>query len=375
MKDGELKLKFYINLFEAFRKQRIDFLPRKVIDSICNDVLENKSFTFDKTQKNIQVFAVSLLLFNTETVNSYIKPLCKSIKIMIQTGTDVLFMHRILSAIISNLDFYVQHNQSEIAELVGLIYNAAFDYLITLDADQYDNFNLKDLDNLTKKLISIRQHINFVSKEALFPNENQNIKIKEYLDNAFQELSELKCNSKKSRHQVEKVLYSNSLKLHTLSNFIMIGDHYNKDFLFNLTKLNAKMLKKLDETKLLSDDWKLGFFNAKSLVEMFTLYGLFNYFDHSILTEDKNIKNEFKQHLVDLKQSNVTHFKTLNQKKKLNKLQLIEYNMSLINLNIETNDSINELFGYFKSYDDLKKHFGHMNKVRSVYCFCFIVLK
>jgi hypothetical protein len=170
----------------------------------------------------------------------------------------------------------------------------------------------------------------------------------------------------------EKKLFTALAKSKLLSIFLILSNCYNKNYLLAIANNHIKLLEKIENLNLFDKEYILvkthKYLSTMSIVDLLTINGLFNYFDYRYITEDKTLKTEFEDILIKLKDYNKKYFMLLERPEyrkddRFDKLTLIEYNLCLFHLNIENNDSINYLFNFFKSLEDLKNEFAHLNNV------------
>jgi hypothetical protein len=71
LEDQNLKKQIYETYLNAFRDKRINFLPDKILESICNDQINKEHVhDFDPIYRLDSVIGISLLLYNSEFISN-----------------------------------------------------------------------------------------------------------------------------------------------------------------------------------------------------------------------------------------------------------------------------------------------------------------
>jgi uncharacterized protein YfkK (UPF0435 family) len=151
----------------------------------------------------------------------------------------------------------------------------------------------------------------------------------------------------------------------------------SEDLLIDFVELVTNYIGKLAQMKLLVEDKRANqetnntnlnqSLTLEKTLDVLTLFGLFNVYDIDALTKDttklfklrelRKKLNLLNRSAFDLMQHNYANTNELEQ------YGLIFYNMCIINLGIESNDAILEMFKRVSSIEELKKKFDDRSEV------------
>jgi hypothetical protein len=151
----------------------------------------------------------------------------------------------------------------------------------------------------------------------------------------------------------------------------------SEDLLIDFVELVTDYIGKLIQVKLLvrdknasqePDDTHLNeSLTLEKTIDVLTLFGIFNVYDIDALTKDTAKLFKLRELRKKLSSLNKKAFDLVQQNyantNELEQYGLILYNMCLINLGIESNDAILEMFKRVSSVEDLIKQSGDRSEV------------
>ena len=374
LQDRKLKAQINEILLNSFRYRVINYLPDNILESACHDHLgvENAR-DFDPEYRRQSALAISLLLVNPEFISKHNlhNMIFNRIYDLLKTSTFV-DISPILDSIKIQIHYYKKNHFDKLIQVLNSIHTNIIQQIQNIDLNAYfDKDDLKNYMNVASDLSTLKNQLAWEQNESSMSILDHN-KLKTELDGLFQEIDKLDMGEIKNKQLAEQKLFTALAKYKLLSFYVILSNIYDKDYLLAIASNHVKLLGKAEELDLLDEQYILlktrNHLSTKSIADLLTLSGLFNYFDYRYIIEDNKFKTEFEDILSKLKHYNKKYFKLLEiagdrKEDTFDKLTLIEYNLCLFHLNIENNDSINYLFNVFKSLEDLKKEFAHLNDV------------
>lgn len=145
----------------------------------------------------------------------------------------------------------------------------------------------------------------------------------------------------------------------------MLSNSYNINLIADLLNASVQILTAIDKN---FSDFE-GYNNLqKSISTLLTVGGLFDFFDVNSLKRSTIKWPTAENDLVQLKKFNESMYERTNRSKKdasspNGLLDLICYNFSLLNMDIQFNRSINDMFKNIQSAEHLIGKFTNLNKV------------
>ena len=174
----------------------------------------------------------------------------------------------------------------------------------------------------------------------------------------------------------ERSLYIYTIHLKYIANLALLSDFYNKNLLMDVVSLSVRIASILSENLFLRvmsennhspEDYS---FDKKSVLELITLFGLFNYFDRTHLERsDRERSDKFKKSLKALEQVNKKLYAHFNEEfKKTHTIDLIKYGLNAVNLGFEFEPFVSEVANQIRQV--LKS--SEAAQLRDVVRFCFV---
>ena len=187
-------------------------------------------------------------------------------------------------------------------------------------------------------------------------------------------------------------IYRNIFSLKLVTTLALLSNVYNRDLLFDIADLTVCCLTHLGDRLLVkvlrqrsgnnnnNNNNNNKMFDRGLCMDLLTVFGLFDFFDIQLLLRSDFPKAaKFRQILGRLKTFNENFYDDLRLSKDENDdknlVDLIQYNFSLFNLDIQLNRSIDDLFRQFRSVESLAKHFSYLNGVKKKNNFLFFILR
>lgn len=351
-------------------------LSKKVLDSILKEfVIANRDIIC--VNKNAQIkdicTTINLILNNHEY--SVYKFNMLEPYILRLIDQDLQHIRPVIEPLMN--DFYYDTFPGKTSNILNKVRNKICHRIVNF-SDQ-DNTNLSDLTHLVNLLFKAKEKIKFDSNLS-FDMSN----LKKNLDKCLTEF-DLLCGmsnnqSKMSKNEVRNLsdqvkqfetrIFKYTMALKHIANLILLSDDYNPRLLIQLTECVLKLLGIFYDnlfTKVIVDlhHYRKNYFTRNLICDLLTVFGLYNYFDLNFICRSLNPaeKLNFSQGIRELKLYNDYLYSIIKKNDSLDTLQLIDYNFSLLNLNIQSIQSTNDLFNNVQSFETLMQKFGHLNSV------------
>lgn len=346
-------------------------LSKKVLDSILKEyVIGMKDKTFNKHAANKDICAAINLILNNHEYSVYkfnmLEPYINNL-----IDQDLQYINSVIDPLVN--DFYFETFPGKTSNILNKIRNKIAHKILNF-SDQ-DNINLSEIGTLTSCLFKAKEKIKFDSNLSF-----EMTVLKKNLDKCLSEFdilcgiqSEMGKNEIKNLSdqvkQFETRVFKYTMALKHTSSLIQLSDDYNCRLFIDLTECVLKLLGIFYDnlfTKIIVDHQnKKNYFTKSLICDLLTLFGLYNYFDLNFICRSLNPaeKINFSQGIRELKLYNDNLYNLIQTNKKMNILQLIEYNFSLFNLNIQSTQPIIDLFKDVQSFESLIQKFSHLNSV------------
>lgn len=376
----------YLYLSEANKiskeSQRSIQLSKKVLDSILKEYViakRDKQLFNNKATNKDQCAAINLILNNHEY--SVYKFNMLEPYILNLIDQDQQYIRQVIEPLMN--DFYYDTFPGKTSNILNKLRNKIAHNIVNF-SDQ-DNTNLTDLTNLINGLFKAKDKIKFDSNLSFDMST-----LKNNLDKCLTEFDFL-CGisnnqSKMSKSEIKNLgeqvkqfetrIFKYTMALKHVSNLILLSDDYNSRLLIQLTECVLKLLGIFYDnlfTKVIVDShFKKNYFTKNLISDLLTVFGLYNYFDLNFICRSLNPaeKLNLSQGIRELKLYNDYLYSLIQKNNSMDTLQIIDYNFSLFNLNIQNIQAINDLFNNVQSFEMLIQKFSHLNSV----CFYLILV-
>jgi hypothetical protein len=152
--------------------------------------------------------------------------------------------------------------------------------------------------------------------------------------------------------QFEWTLFVYAVRLKGLASLALLSDIYNKELLFAVASLCTRIASIFNENLFVKIMQGTGsayqgaahLMDKRFVLDLCTCFGLFNYFDARHLANDLTRGDAFRASRATLTQINTALYASLSEQFKVGKQhQLLDYSLSLLNLDIQVADAGGEM--------------------------------
>lgn len=260
---------------------------------------------------------------------------------------------KLVAPLASNYDAYMENRRDEVIRLFKTIYDSLAKKLTNETHTRTSGLeDYNSMGTLTRDLFSLNfphfdnKNIDLTQFKADFNRLLAEFENQSTFDPLASDLEKLK--SLKMRiTDLQRRIYIFALNLRYLSRLVVLSDTYNKELLFDITHISARistlLIDNLFVTVLNAPDRfeyanldnlnSLAMFNKSIILDLCSAYGLFNYFDNKVLLKDLSKSGAFKQLLKRMREVNEKVFVNLNETyKQKHQSELFEYWFNLLNM-------------------------------------------
>lgn len=356
-------------------------LNRKLLHSIYSEFIINREKSVQTySNKKEQCAAIGLILSNHEYSMYNFKQLQPIIIDLVED--DIHLIGPILDALVN--DFYATTFPTQTADILNRVHKNIAKSLM--------NFSDTDLNTSNHSMLSdAGSVINCLSKakDKIKFESNMNLNIKKLMlnfenclkDFESQNLSNDKVSTSSTPSDksmslrdlsdqlklFETRIYKYSICLKLISNMVLLSNDYNRELVYDISRCVVRLLSifhdNLFTRTVVENKMKKNFFTKNFVNDLLTIFGLFNFFDYKIICRDASMSNVMQENLKMLKTFNESMYDLASKHDKMDLMQLIDYNFCLLNLDIECNKPMNDLFDNVRSFDNLVKIFSNLNQV------------
>jgi hypothetical protein len=262
----------------------------------------------------------------------------------------------ILQTLSRNIDYFFENHPDQTRVLVLNVFSRVITKLEEFDFNRENKLDASVLSEMAMCLLKFKMVIKFELLENIrLDNLNRFILSASKADPRL----DLKQNIKNAFHILK-----------SLADIQTLAEPSNDNLLVDIMSYSARVLHLMNDTNLfvkclnssIEKHFDADFIKPKQLVDLLTVFGLFNYYDLNSMTKDVVKISKINRCKKDIETLNTIVYDLIKNFSPLNHELFIYYNLSLVNLNVENRKSILDLFSRFTSFDDFKNQFDHLNR-------------
>ena len=267
----------------------------------------------------------------------------------------------ILQTLSRNIDYYFENHPNQTRVLVQNVFSRVVSKLQEFDFNSENKLDASVLSDMAMYLSKFKRVIKFELLENIrLDNLNRFILSASKADPRF----ELKPKIKNAFHILKSLAFIQTL-----------AEPSSENLLVDIMSYSTRVLHLMNDANLfvnclnpsIEQNFDAYFIKTNQLVDLLTVFGLFNYYDLNGMTKDVVKISKINRCKKDIETLNTIVYDLIKNFSPLNHELSIYYNLSLVNLNVENRKSILDLFSMFTSFADFKNHFDNLNRVALSY--------